>query len=285
MIEGQEGVTWAQWAALAHAAEEAGLESLFRSDHYMSIVRGGEAGSLDAWTTLAALGAVTGRIRLGTMVSPVTFRPPSVLAKAVVTADHVSSGRVELGIGGGWYEAEHAAYGFPFGTARDRMDELDRQLAEIVRQWTDADDVWPKPVQRPRPHVIVGGAAKPRTVRAAVRWADEYNTTFPSVDQARERRRVVDGVAREAGRDPLTFSMMTGCVVGSDRAELDERLAAWRGVTGRDGGPPLAGTVDELADRLREYERAGVERALLQHLVHEDVEMVAVLGELAAGAL
>src|SRR6476660_4071090 len=146
MIEGQEGVTWQQWLALAQTTEAAGLEGLFRSDHYRSIVRGEPAGALDAWATLAALAARTERIRLGTMVSPVTFRPASVLAKNVVTVDHVSGGRVELGIGAGWFEAEHATYGFPFGTTRGRLDELVRQLAEIRRQWAPGGEVWPKPV-------------------------------------------------------------------------------------------------------------------------------------------
>ncbi len=143
MVEGQEGVDWPQWLALGRAAEAAGLEGLFRSDHYRSIVRGEPAGSLDAWAVLAALAASTERIRLGTMVSPVTFRPAAVLAKNVVTVDHISNGRAELGIGAGWYEAEHETYGFPFGTTRERLDELDRQLAEITRQLTDADDVRP----------------------------------------------------------------------------------------------------------------------------------------------
>jgi alkanesulfonate monooxygenase SsuD/methylene tetrahydromethanopterin reductase-like flavin-dependent oxidoreductase (luciferase family) len=277
MIEGQEGVTWDQWVALAQAAERAGLEGLFRSDHYLGIGRGSASGGLDAWATLAALGAVTERIRLGTLVSPVTFRHPSVLAKCVVTADHVSGGRIELGIGAGWFEAEHRAYGFEFGTVRSRLDELDRQLEEIVRQLTETDDVWPKAVQQPRPPLIVGGSAKPRTVRAAVRWADEYNTVFPTVEDARERRRIVDEAARDAGRDPLRFSMMIGCVVGRDRSEVDERLAAHP-----QGRPPIAGTVDEVVETLRTYEQAGVERAMLQHLVHEDVEMVEVLGEVAA---
>jgi alkanesulfonate monooxygenase SsuD/methylene tetrahydromethanopterin reductase-like flavin-dependent oxidoreductase (luciferase family) len=281
MVEGQEGVSWEQWLALARATEDAGLEGLFRSDHYLSIVRGGEAGSLDAWTTLAALAARTDRIRLGTLVSPVTFRPASVLAKAVVTADHVSGGRVELGIGAGWYEAEHEAYGFPFPPVRDRMDELDRQLAEIVRQWTEADDVWPKPVQRPHPNLIVGGGAKPRTVRAAVRWANEYNTVFPTLDEARERRRRVDEAAREAGREPLTFSMMASCVVGRDETEAAERLDAYVRVMGR-REPVVSGTVEQVVERLRAYEDAGVERAMLQHVVHEDVETVALLGEVAA---
>src|SRR5262245_60775761 len=200
MLEGQEGIEWEQWRALAAAAEDAGLDGLFRSDHYRSILRGDPAGSLDAWTTLAALAARTERIRLGTMVSPVTFRPASVLAKSVVTVDHVSGGRAELGIGAGWFEAEHESYGFPFLSTRERVDELERQLEEINRQWAEAGDVYPKPVQTPRPNVIVGGRAKPRTVRAAVRFADEYNTVFPTLDEARERRRVLDEAAREAGR-------------------------------------------------------------------------------------
>ena len=282
MIEGQEGVTWEQWLALAQAAEAAGLDGLFRSDHYRSIVRGEPAGALDAWATLAALAARTERIRLGTMVSPVTFRPASVLAKNVVTVDHVSAGRVELGIGAGWYELEHETYGFPFRTARERVDELERQLTEITRQWTEADDVRPAPLQRPRPPIVVGGRAKPRTVALAVRYADEYNTVSPSLEEARGRARVVADAAREAGREPLRFSMMTGCVVGRDAGEVAERLARIDGITGRHAEPPpISGTLDEVVATLRDYEAAGVERAMLQHLYHEDVEMVGLLGEVA----
>jgi alkanesulfonate monooxygenase SsuD/methylene tetrahydromethanopterin reductase-like flavin-dependent oxidoreductase (luciferase family) len=281
MIEGQEGVTWEQWVAIARAVEDAGVEALFRSDHYLSFSRRGADGSLDAWTTLAGLAAITERIHLGTLVSPVTFRHPSVLAKAVTTVDHISGGRAELGIGAGWHEGEHLAHGFEFGTTRWRLDELDRQIAEIVRQWTEADDIRPRPVQQPRPHLIVGGSAKPRTVRAAVRFADEYNTVFPTVEQARERRQIIDTAANEAGRDLLTFSMMIGCVVGRDENETRDRLAALRDVTGRDDPPPLHGTVEQVVAQLREYERVGVERAMLQHLVHEDVDMIAVIGEVA----
>ena len=281
MIEGQEGVEWEHWLALALAAEAAGLEGLFRSDHYRSIVRGEPAGSLDAWATLAALAARTETLRLGTMVSPVTFRPASVLAKSVATVDRISGGRVELGIGAGWFEEEHESYGFPFLTTRERLDELDRQLEEINRQWTEADDVEPKPVQKPRPPIIVGGRAKPRTVRAAVRFADEYNTVFPTVEEARERRQIVAEAAEAAGRPPLTFSMMIGCVVGRDEAEVRGRLAQLRELTG-EAEQPLTGTVEQVAEALREYEAVGVERAMLQHLVHEDIEMVDVLGEVAA---
>ena len=225
MIEGQEGVSWEQWVALAQAAEDANLDGLFRSDHYRSIMRGEPSGALDAWATLAGLAAVTSRIRLGTMVSPVTFRRVPVLAKMVTTVDHISGGRVELGLGAGWYEAEHEAYGFAFPPLRERMDELERQLAEIVHHWGDTLSIQPKPLQKPHPPIIVGGTAKPRTVRAAVAHADEYNTVWPTVDEARERKRALDDAAAAAGRPPLRFSMMTGCVVGRDQAELRERLA------------------------------------------------------------
>jgi alkanesulfonate monooxygenase SsuD/methylene tetrahydromethanopterin reductase-like flavin-dependent oxidoreductase (luciferase family) len=282
MIEGQEGVTWEQWRALAQAAEAAGLEGLFRSDHYRSIGRGDPAGSLDAWATLAGLAAVTTKLRLGTMVSPVTFRRVSVLAKLVTTVDHISNGRAELGIGAGWFEAEHDAYGFTFPSNKERLDELDRQLEELTRQWTEAPDIWPRPVQQPRPPIIVGGSAKPRTVRAAVRFADEYNTVFASVDEARERKRILDEAARDAGRDPLRFSLMIGCVVGRDEGELEERLEQFRKISSQDA-PPISGTVDRVVAQLREYEQVGVERVMLQHLVHEDVEMVSVLGDVASG--
>lgn len=253
MIEGQEGVTWPQWVALARAAEDAKLDALFRSDHYRSIDRGDPNGALDAWGTICGLAAITTTIRLGTLVSPVTFRKPQVLAKLVTTADHISGGRVELGIGAGWFESEHEAYGFDFLTTKGRLDELDRQLGVITRQWTEADDIWPKPLQQPRPPIIVGGRAKPRTVAAAVRYADEYNTVWPSVEEARERRRILDEAAARAGRDPLRFSMMIN----------------------------LRGAADELEEQLRAYEAVGVERVMVQHLEHEDLDAVAVLGEVA----
>ena len=201
MIEGQEGVSWDEWVALGRACEDAGLEGLFRSDHYAGLMGDEGRDALDAWTQIAALAALTERIRLGTLVSPVTFRHPSLLAKAVATADHVSGGRVELGIGAGWNVREHAAYGFAFPELPERLELLEEQLQLVVRQWTeDAVDVagdhyrlqglnaLPKPVQRPRPPVIVGGAGKPRTTRLAARLADEYNTPFPTLEQVCERR-------------------------------------------------------------------------------------------------
>ncbi len=283
MIEGQEGVSWEQWLALAEAAERAGLESLFRSDHYRSIALGEPAGSLDAWATLAALAARTERIRLGTLVSPVTFRAAAVLAKNVVTVDHVSGGRVELGIGAGWYEPEHLTYGLPFGTLGSRLDELDRQLAEIIRQWTVVEEILPKPVQQPHPPIIVGGRGKPRTIAAAVRFGDEYNLITPTVEEARGCAETLADATRSSGRAPLRLSMMTGCIVGRDAAQVAERLASYRALTGSaDGSPQLCGTTDEIVAELREYEAAGVQRTMLRHLDHADVAMVADLGEVAA---
>src|SRR5581483_7303236 len=162
----------------------------------------------------------------------------------------------------------------------ERNAELDRQLAEVTRHWTEAADIWPKPVQRPRPPIIVGGRAHPGTIRAAIAYADEYNTPFPSVDDARERRRIVDEAARSAGREPLRFSIMTSCVVGRDEADVRDRLARFRERT-RSDGPAIAGTLEQVAEQLDRYEGAGVERFMLQHMVHEDVEMVQLLGELA----
>ena len=291
MIEGQEGVTWEHWVGLVQAAERSGIEALFRSDHYLGIGRqGGTGGSLDAWTTLAGLAAITDRIRLGTLVSPVTFRPAPVLAKSVVTVDRISGGRVELGVGAGWFEPEHDVYGFPFLTAGERVELLRQQLETIVRQWTEDERVQPKPVQQPHPKLLVGGSGKRGTVQPAARWADEYNTTGASPGVCRERREALDRACEEAGRDPATLplSLMRRCIVGSDEADLREHVARYveiyqpgtsvdaflRSVEPDD----LVGSVEQVADRLRAYERAGVARVMLQHLVHEDLEMVEVIG-------
>jgi F420-dependent oxidoreductase-like protein len=307
MIEGQEGVAWGDWLALGRAVEESGLEGLFRSDHYSGSTDD-PRGALDAWTQISALAAVTSRIRLGTLVSPVTFRHPSLLAKAVVTADHVSNGRVELGIGTGWMEKEHAQYGFPFPELSVRLELLEEQLEIIVGQWTEtpfdfegrhyrleALQAMPKPLQQPRPPVIVGGSARPRTARLAARFADEYNTIFASSDELKERRENLLRAADDLGREPLVLSLMTGCVVGRDRAELHERIARLLARFGREGDPEqyvrerrdrmVLGTVDEVIERLNELEELGVQRIFLQHLVHEDVEMVQLLGAEVAPAV
>ena len=298
MIEGQEGVTWDEWLALAQACERSGVEAMFRSDHYSGF-HGGDGGSLDAWATINALAGVTETLRLGTLVSPGTFRHPSVLARMAVTADHVSRGRILLGMGAGWHDAEHEQFGFEFRTAAWRVERFGEQLELVHRQLNEDEpfdfqgkhytltgsNALPKPVQRPLP-ILVGGAAKPGTGRPAARFASEYNTTFPTPEEARERRARLDEFCAEAGRDPSTLplSMMTFCIVGRDRAEVDERLREL-------GRPPwkpeasLIGTVDEVAERLREYEAAGITRVMCQHLLHRDVDMVEVLGRELAPAV
>ena len=292
MIEGQEDVTWEQWLALAHACEEHGVEALFRSDHYRGGLRE-PGGSLDAWTTLAGLAAVTSRVRLGTMVSPVTFRPAAVLAKAVVTVDHISNGRVELGIGAGWNEPEHAQHGFPFPPTPERVALLAAQVETIVHQWTDDEDVLPKPVQEPHPPLIVGGTAKPGTLGPAVRFADEYNTYAAGLEDLRERRARLDEACELAGRDPasIRFTLMETCVTGRDRRAVDEalqRVVALPGARGFAGGEPpphwLVGTPEELAERLRSYEGV-IDGVYLQHLLHEELEPVELIGRELAPAL
>jgi alkanesulfonate monooxygenase SsuD/methylene tetrahydromethanopterin reductase-like flavin-dependent oxidoreductase (luciferase family) len=298
MIEGQEGVTWDDWVALAQAVEESGLEGLFRSDHYLGIVSGTPAPALDAWATISALAARTERIRLGTLVSPVTFRHPAVVARMVVTADHVSGGRIELGIGAGWYEAEHDAHGFPFPPLGERFAKLEADTEAIVHAWTDDERQQPKPVQRPHPPLIVGGSAKPRGARLAARFAQEYNTIFAPPATCRERRAALDEACHMVGRDPSTLplSLMTGCVIGRDESEVRERATALQRIRGDDGdvdawiarnadGGMLTGTVDQLAERLRILDEAGVTRVFLQHLDHRDLAAVELMGRELAPAV
>ena len=304
MIEGQEGVTWPQWLALAQACETHGLSALFRSDHQLNLEGRAERGSLDAWATIAALAAHTSTLRLGTLVSPVTFRHPSDVAKVVVVADHVSGGRVELGLGAGWHDREHAAYGFPFPPLKTRMDMLAEQLEIVHGHWREGAfsfagehyrlddlDAQPKPVQRPHPPLLMGGKAGPRGAALAARWADEYNTPFATLEELLPMKDSVTAACEAAGREPIPFSLMTGVLIGRDRAELRERarlLAEYR----RDLSDPdaflastqsawITGTVDEVAEQLGALRDAGVARVMCQQLLHEDLDHVALIGELA----
>jgi F420-dependent oxidoreductase-like protein len=301
MIEGQEGVTWEQWKALAVACEEHGYEGLFRSDHYGTLMSPRQRGSLDAWTILGSLAAITSRIRLGTLVSPATFRHPSVLAKSAATVDRVSGGRVELGIGAGWNEAEHRSYGFPFPDLPTRMDILEEQVEIVARSFEDEPfsfegehyrledlDAQPKPVQRPRLPILLGGRAGPRALRLAARWADEYNTFSASVDEVRERRDAFAVAWEKAGRDPaaLKFSAMVSVLVGADEADLRDRASRLAEQMGQDVDAlvdnmrtrGLYGTPEQAAERLRELESVGVYRVMLQHFLHDDVDAVELMG-------
>jgi alkanesulfonate monooxygenase SsuD/methylene tetrahydromethanopterin reductase-like flavin-dependent oxidoreductase (luciferase family) len=295
MIEGQEGVTWEDWCALADACVEHGIETLFRSDHYIS--QGDEDANVahDAWTTIAALAARTPTLRFGTLVSPVTFRAPALLANAVATADHVSGGRVELGIGMGWMEREHRAFGFPFPETRVRAEMFAEQIEIVHRLWTEervdfhgrhyvleGAPTVTRPVQQPHPPIIVGGHGKRGTVEPALRFADEYNAPFVNPEEAAAIRTRVPS---------LRFSVMTGCLIGATHADAIERAQQLYGRRPRDAGfdewlagyaeRSLVGSVDEVAARLREYEQAGCERVMLQHLQHTDLEPVRLMAELS----
>jgi F420-dependent oxidoreductase-like protein len=304
MIEGQEGVTWDDWVRLARLTEEHGLEGLFRSDHYTAIIRP-DADAHDAWATLAGLAAVTERIRLGTMVSPATFRHPSVLARTAATVDHISGGRVEVGMGSGWYEREHEAHGFAFLVARQRFALFSVQVEIVVRSWSgerfDHDGpayrlrdqlALPRPVQQPHPPLILGGRVKPRFAALAARYATEVNTLGAPNDELRERKAALDRACAEAGRDPATlgYSVMTACFLGETEADALDRVARFVSVRG-DGTDPaaliaerrnrwLVGTVEEVAQRIAELRELGVSRVFLQHLNHDDDEMVGLASAL-----
>jgi alkanesulfonate monooxygenase SsuD/methylene tetrahydromethanopterin reductase-like flavin-dependent oxidoreductase (luciferase family) len=289
MIEGQEGVSWPQWQALAAACEEHGVPGLFRSDHYLPLDGHHERAVLDAWGTICALAATTTTVRLGTLVSPATFRHPAILAKLAVTADHISGGRVEAGLGAGWHEGEHERYGIPFAATRERMDAFALQLDTLRRLWgPDAPFANPKPVHGTIP-LIVGGAGKPRSVALAARYADEYNTPFATAGEARDRRAAVEAAWAEAGRDPATvrFSVMTGAVLGRTPDEVDARRRSIGARRDEPGFTPprtwITGTVDEAAAQLTELAAAGCDRVMLQLLLHDDLDQVALIGgELAA---
>ena len=311
MIEGQEGVSWDDWVRLATLAEAHGLDGLFRSDHYTAIIRP-RAAALDAWATLAGLAVVTDRIRLGTLVSPSTFRHPSVLARMATTVDHISGGRVELGMGAGWYEREHLENGFPFLDAKQRFELFAEQVEIVVRSFTEAgfdhrgaayalagQTALPEPLQRPHPPLVLGGTVRPRFAALAARYATEVNTLGATNDELRERKKRLDEACETADRDPasLGFSVMAACFVGSDRAEAIDRVRAFLDLGGDDDRPDpeelllerqgrwLAGTVEDVIERIEELREIGVTRVFLQHLNHSDDEMVVLIGDRVAPAL
>jgi F420-dependent oxidoreductase-like protein len=307
MIEGQEGVTWEQWQALASRCEEHGYAALFRSDHYVGLMGDETRGSLDAWATINALAAVTSTLRLGTLVSPATFRHPSELAKVATTADHVSGGRIEIGMGAGWNEREHAAYGFAFPDLGDRYDLFAEQV-EIVRGLTteaqfsfagehytlDAVQPQPRPVQSPPP-LVLGGSAGPRSAAIAARFADEYNTLGVGPADLAERRDRLRSACEQVGRDPdsLRLSVMAGVLVAETEAEVRDAAGRLLSHLGRDAdvdeflegrrGTWVMGTPEQAADVIAAYAEAGVDRIMLQHLLHTDLDLVDVVGRELVG--
>nr|WP_218885420.1 LLM class F420-dependent oxidoreductase [Kineococcus aurantiacus] len=287
--EPQQGASYETLRRVAVTAEETGFSAFFRSDHYLTMGGDGLPGPTDAWTTLAGLARDTTSIRLGTLVSSATFRLPGVLAIQVAQVDEMSGGRVELGLGSGWYEEEHTAYGIPFPPVAERFDRFEEQLAVVTGLWgtpagerfsfegrhyslTDSPAL-PKPVQSPVP-VVVGGAAKKRGAAIAARYAHEFNVPFCSAAETGERFARVRAACTEAGRDPgsLVYSAALVLACGRDEAEFARRA----GAIGREPGElrehGVAGTVSEVVDTVGRYAEAGVERLYLQVLDLSDLE-------------
>jgi F420-dependent oxidoreductase-like protein len=304
--EPQQGATYDQLLRMARAAEDLGFGAFFRSDHYLGMGTDGLPGPTDAWTTLAGIARETTSIRLGTLMTSVTFRLPGPLAIQVAQVDQMSGGRVELGIGAGWYEAEHTAYGIPFPDARERFDMLEEQLAVVTGLWetpegesfsfdgghytvTDSPGL-PKPVQRPRPPVIVGGKGARRTPALAARYAQEFNLPFVSLDFTRTQFGRVRDACEADGRDPdeLVWSNALILCCGRTDAEVRRRADAIGHSLDELGEIGLAGTPEQVVDRIGQYGERGSQRFYLQTLDLDDldhVELVAgtVLPEVAGG--
>ncbi|WP_045877177.1 LLM class F420-dependent oxidoreductase [Pseudofrankia sp. DC12] len=293
-VEPQQGSTYAQQLAVARAAEEGGFDAFFRSDHYVRIGGGGPGvGPTDSWVTLAGLARETTRIRLGTMVTSATFRYPGPLAISVAQVDEMSGGRVELGLGAGWYEAEHKAYAIPFPPLGERFDRLGEQLEIITGLWAATEPfsyegryysindspALPKPVQSPRPPVIIGGFGPVRTPRLAARFGDEYNTAFQPVGEAARLFDATRQSCEEIGRDPASLIRSVALTVccGKDDAEVARRAA----IIGREVPElkenGLAGTPAEITARIGEYAEIGAGRLYLQLLDMDDLEQIALL--------
>ena len=294
--EPQEGASYEQQLAMARAAEHHGFGAFFRSDHLLRIKPGeGSPGPTDSWVTLGALARETSSIRLGTMVTSATFRLPGPLAVAIAQVDEMSGGRVEVGLGTGWFEAEHRAYGIPFPPFGERFERLEEQLEILTGMWsTPAGGEYsfsgrhyelgpgpalPKPRQRPHPPVIVGGTGPRRTPALAARLAAEFNVAFMDVEATRGRFAAARTACSENGRDPdeLICSHAVTVCCATDQAELERRAAR----IGREvedlRRSGAAGTPAEVAARLEEYSRAGASRAYLQVIDLDDLDHIALI--------
>ena len=285
--EPQQGASYDDLLRIAKATEDLGFDAFFRSDHYLSMGVEGLPGSTDAWLTLAALARDTSRIRLGTLVTPTTFRLPGPLAISVAQVDVMSNGRVELGLGAGWYADEHTAYGIPFPDNAERFDQFAEQV-EIIDgllstppgktysfsgkhyELTDSPAL-PKPVQSPRPPIILGGAAKKRGAALTARFADEFNIAFKTDEFTREGFARIRAAVAETGRD-VALSVGKTIVVGRNDAELRTRA----GAIGRDldelRSVQLAGTPAEVVDRIGSFAEMGASRTYLQVLDLNDLD-------------
>ncbi|GAA2573176.1 LLM class F420-dependent oxidoreductase [Winogradskya consettensis] len=298
-IEPHRGATYDDQLRLARHAEDAGFEGFFRADHYQSMgADPGLPGPTDAWLTLAGLARETSRIRLGTLVNSVTFRPPGPLAVMVAQADAMSGGRIELGMGAGWFEREHTSYGIPFPPVGERFDRMAEQLAIITGLWATPDGetfsydgkhyrlldapALPKPVQRPGPPVIVGGKGPRRTPELAARFADEYNVPFKSVAETAAAfirvRRACDTYARPGDR-PLTLSAGVVAAIGRTDEEARRRAAPLHVPSALPPEDPVVGSPEALVQRLGELAEIGTSRVHIRVIDMSDLDHVDLIAE------
>ncbi|WP_127497087.1 LLM class F420-dependent oxidoreductase [Actinoplanes solisilvae] len=300
--EPQQGASHDDLRRLAQAAEASGFDGFFRSDHFLTMGGDGLPGPSDAWLTLAALAVQTSRIRLGTLVTSATFRLPGPLAIAVAQADQISGGRIELGLGGGWFEAEHKAYGIPFPSLGERFDRLEEQLEIITGLWAtpvgqkyDFDGkhyqisdspALPKPAQ-PRPPVIVGGHGKKRTPALAARFADEFNVPFAKLEDVAPTFERVRAASEAIGRKELpVFSAASVLCVGRDDAEVRRRAAAiGREVDEMRENGGIVGTPDQVVETIKSYGKVGATRLFLQVLDLSDLDHVELVASAVAPQL
>ena len=302
--EPQQGASYDDLLAVAREAEALGFDAFFRSDHYLKMGEmSGLPGPTDAWVTLAGLARDTERIRLGTLVTAATFRLPGPLAIAVAQVDAMSGGRVELGLGTGWYDAEHTAYGIPFPPLGERFERLEEQLAIVTGLWeTPVGETFsfdgahyqlvespalPKPVQSPRPSVMVGGWGKTRTPRLAARFADEFNVPFPPLKDVGPQVGAVRAACEAIGRDPgtMTWSAAVVTCVGENDSTFLRRAEA----IGHDPADlrknAAGGTVDEVVETLAGFVEAGMDRLYLQVLDLHDLDHLRLIAAEVAPAL
>jgi F420-dependent oxidoreductase-like protein len=290
-VEPQQGATYGDQLAVARAAEALGYSAFFRSDHYVAMSGDGLPGPTDSWVTLGGIARETSTIRLGTMVTSATFRYPGPLAVSVAQVDEMSGGRVELGLGAGWFEAEHKAYAIPFPPLGERFDRLSEQLDIIRGLWTtptgetfdfsgthytvEDSPALPKPVQAPHPPIVIGGGGAKRTPALTAKFASEFNMPFAPLDDLKTQYGRVAAALADAGRAPdsLTYSAAFVVCAGRDESEIARRAdAIGREVDELRSDSPLVGTPEEIVDRLSPFAEAGVQRVYIQVLDMSDLD-------------
>ncbi len=309
MIEGQEGLTWDRWFRIADRVEALGLDSLWRSDHFVSLMGHPERPALEAWVSITALAERTKRIGFGPLVSPMTFRHPALLARMAAAVDLLSGGRLVLGVGAGWNEPEHDAYGIPLPPLKERMDRLEEGIAVIRALWQGGPvdvpgryyalrgaTLNPRPIQQPGPPLLIGGDGEQRLLRIVAQYADEWNSHAPGPEAYRAKRARLEEHCRSVGRDPqqIRRSWMGGLMIARDARGLDERARWFKAFLPVLADVPagkvqhelmakswVVGTPDEVAAQLRGWSQVGVERVMFQYYDLDDMDGLARLAEVA----